>query len=416
MTDKEIKLFNHQLKALEMTKNHNKVAYYLDMGLGKTFVGSEKMKLLGANLNIIVCQKSKIEDWCEHIKEFYKEYNVIKYNKPVNIPKGPTVIVINYDLLWRRPELLNLKDFTLMLDESSYIKNESSKRTKFVLKMKPSNVILLSGTPISGKYEELWSQCKLLGWDITKTSFWNTYVNFKLLNIGGFKIKKIIGYRNVERLKRKLRQYGAVFMKTEDVFDLPNQVDIEVKIANTKIYKIFKKDRIYIDENITLIGYTTLTKMLYERQLCSIYNSNKLNQLKTLLESTNDRIIIFYNFKEEYNQISKLCEDLDKPISVINGEVNNLENYNTCDDSVTLVQYQAGAMGINLQKCNKIIYYSLTLRSELFEQSKKRTHRIGQERTCMYYYLIVEDSIEENIMKALKERKDYTDALFEEGD
>ena len=54
------------------------------------------------------------------------------------------------------------------------------------------------------------------------------------------------------------------------------------------------------------------------------------------------------------------------------------------------------------------------MRSELFEQSKKRTHRIGQERTCMYYYLIVKDSIEENIMKALKERKDYTDALFEE--
>ena len=307
MTVNKVKLFEHQLKALELTKDKHRVAYYLDMGLGKTFVGSEKMKLLGENLNIIVCQKSKIEDWYEHIKTYYPFYNVIKYNKQVEI-KDNTVLIINYDLLWRRPELLKLKDFTLMLDESSYIKNETSKRSKFILKMKAKNVILLSGTPISGKYEELWSQCKLLGWDITKTTFWNTYIKFKLLDVGGFKIKKITGYKNVERLKRKLREYGSVFMKTEDVFDLPKQIDIEVKVDNTKIYKMFKKDRLYIHDDIELVGDTTLTKMLYERKLCSIYNPNKFNQLKALLESTNDRIIIFYNFKEEYNQILKsLC-------------------------------------------------------------------------------------------------------------
>ena len=71
-------------------------------------------------------------------------------------------------------------------------------------------------------------------------------------------------------------------------------------------------------------------------------------------------------------------------------------------------------MGINLQKCNKIIYFSLTLSSELFEQSKKRTHRIGQDKTCFYWYLITEKSIDENIYKTLQERRDYTDELFKE--
>ena len=67
------------------------------MGLGKTFVGSEKMKELGEDLNIIVCQKSKIDDWYEHIKTFYPNYNVIKYDKPQEI-KPNTVIIINYDI------------------------------------------------------------------------------------------------------------------------------------------------------------------------------------------------------------------------------------------------------------------------------------------------------------------------------
>lgn len=407
-----VKLFPHQVKSLEETKDKNRVAYYLDMGLGKTFVGSEKMKMLNANINLIVCQKSKINDWYEHMKKYYPNYNIIKYSKTQEIP-DESVVIINYDLIWRREEFRKLKNFTLVLDESSYIKNEKSNRSKFILKLKPQNIILLSGTPTGGKYEELYSQCKLLGWDITKKAYWNTYIRYKLIDIGGFKMPKVIGYKNTERLKRKLRDHGSIFMKTEEVFDLPEQIHNRILIDNTAWYKMFKKDRLLIHDDMELVGDTTLTKMLYMRQLCGQYNKHKLDKTKELLESTEDRVIIFYNFKEEYEKIKSICKKLDKPISVVNGSVNDLSNYKDYDNSVTLVQYQAGAMGLNLQLSNKIIYFTLPLSSELFEQSKKRTHRIGQDRTCMYYYLIVENSIDEQIFKVLEERKDYTDKLFE---
>ena len=81
-----------------------------------------------------------------------------------------------------------------------------------------------------------------------------------------------------------------------------------------------------------------------------------------------------------------------------------------------MVQYQAGATGLNLQKASKIIYFSLPLSSELFEQSKKRIHRIGQKNNCMYYYLITKKTIEEKILETLKQRKDYTDELFRKDD
>ena len=73
-------------------------------------------------------------------------------------------------------------------------------------------------------------------------------------------------------------------------------------------------------------------------------------------------------------------------------------------------------MGLNLQKANKIIYFTPPLSSELYEQSKKRIHRIGQNKTCFYYNLIVENSIEKTIYATLKKRMDYTDALFRYGD
>ena len=70
-------------------------------------------------------------------------------------------------------------------------------------------------------------------------------------------------------------------------------------------------------------------------------------------------------------------------------------------------------MGLNLQKANKVIYFTLPLMSELFEQSKKRIHRIGQTHACFYYILTVKGSVEEQIKETLEMRKDYTDKLFE---
>lgn len=132
------------------------------------------------------------------------------------------------------------------------------------------------------------------------------------------------------------------------------------------------------------------------------------------MESTEDRIIIFYNFKYECQKLQEICKKLKKPVSIVNGDQRDLKNYEQHEDAVTLIQYQAGAMGLNLQKANKIIYFSFTRSSELFEQSKKRTHRLGQARTCFYYYLIAENSIENDIYETLKLRKDYINQLFEE--
>ena len=381
------------------------------------------MKQLSAKVNLVVCQKSKVEDWCNHFKEYY-HYKIFDLTKAKELSefcgmaageRFSVVGIINYDLIFRRPELANLKDFTLMLDESSLIQNEQSKRSKFILrKLNPTNVILLSGTPTGGKYEKLWSQCKLLGWKISKDAFWKTYVEFHFDNKDGFPLKVIDGYKNVDRLKRKLREYGAVFMKSEEVFDLPNQIDNNIYVSTTKEYRKFRKDAIVKFDNQEFVGDTSLTKMLYERMLCGFANAEKLSAFKDLLESTNDRLIVFYNFTNELMALTNILIERERPFSVINGDTKDLSAYENSEDSVTLIQYQAGAMGLNLQKSNKIVYFTPPLSSELFEQSKKRTHRIGQERTCFYYYLICRNSIEEKIYRTLKMRRDYTERLFEE--
>lgn len=422
-----MKLFEHQQAELEATKDFNKVAYYHDMGLGKTFTGAEKMHQLGAKVNLVICQKSKVDDWVEHFKDHYAgKINVIDLTKKgainmflhwiTTIETVQFVGVINYELAFRRKELLNLKDFTLMLDESSMIQNENAKRSKFILKMQPKNIILLSGTPTAGKYEKLWSQLHLLGWPISKELYWRQYVDVEYIDNDGFPIKVVRGYKNVDRLKSKMRQYGCRFLKTEEVFDLPDQIDNTIKIQTTKEYRKFKRTLIIEAFDREFVGDTTLTKMLYERMLCGSYNDAKLDAFRDILQSTNDRLIVFYNFDEELQALEDIVidGDLRRPFSIVNGKIKNLYAYEVDKTSVTFIQYQAGAMGLNLQKANKIIYFTPPLSSELFEQSKKRTHRIGQDKSCLYYYLVCKNSIEEKIYATLAMRKDYTDALFEE--
>ncbi len=419
----KIKLFKHQEDILEETKDMNKVAYYLDMGLGKTFVGSEKLHQLNKRANLLICQKSLIPMWINHFKTYYK-YQVFDGTKSTQLNQvlnsyeklRPFVLIINYDLVFRRDlKSVFRHDFTLMLDESSMIQNEKTKRAKYILKTHPDNIILLSGTPTSGKYERLWSQAHLLGWNITKSKYNKIYVNWDTMYLGIQKFKvvnKDHPYKNVQRLKRKLREHGAVFMKTEDVFELPEQNFIPIKVKQSSNYRKFLKDKYLEFDSQELLGDTALTYLLGLRQLSGMYSKEKLDRLSDLIDSTEDRLIIFYNFERELDEIVKIAKNKIRPISIVNGKTKNLTNYETKDDSITLIQYQAGSMGLNLQKANKIVYFTPPQQSELYEQSKKRIHRIGQERSCFYYNLIVEKSVEERIYRALKERRDYTDELF----
>jgi hypothetical protein len=301
-----------------------------------------------------------------------------------------------------------------MLDESSLIQNDASKRTKFILKLKPKNVILLSGTPCGGKYEKLLPQCKLLGWNITKAQYYSDYVVYHEQSFGGgYPVKIVDGYKNVDNLKHNLAQHGAIFMKTDDVFDLPSQMDININVNVTADYKRFLKARYIKFGDTELVGDTPLKRMLYARQLCGMYNPNKLKAFEDLLQSTEDRLIVFYNFDGELNALTQMCGANERPISVVNGHCKDLSAFENLENSVTLINYMAGSMGLNLQKANKIVYFSPPLSSEMFEQSKKRTHRLGQEKPCFYYYLTCGNSIEQHIYEVLKVRKDYTEKLFE---
>lgn len=427
-------LFAYQQAALDRVRGKRACAFYHDMGLGKTFTGAEKLMSDKCwHLALVVCQKSKVADWVDHFRSHYDidvldlttQYGMEMFEMSMDYSDVPdpfgdmpdAVGVINYDLLWRRPNLQALKRFALMFDESSLLQNKSSKRTKAAMKLaaRANELILLSGTPVDGKYERLWTQLNMLGWRIDEKLFWRQYVESETTMREGFPITKVTGYKNEERLVRKMKELGCDFLKTDDVIDLPDQRFIRIDVPMSEYYRKFAKTNVITAFGRDFVGDTVFGDLTAKRQLAAAYSRAKLEAFGDLLDGTSKRLVVFYNFDVELEGLTAELEKRYRPYGVLNGKAHDLLPFFDTDDGVALIQYQSGAMGVNLQQADTCVYFSPPLASSLFEQSKKRIHRVGQDKPCTYYELVSKGTIEEKIYDTLAMRRDYTEKLFEMG-
>lgn len=423
-----IQLYPSQQAMLDEVANRSHVAFYVGPGSGKTFLGSEKLMSFGTSWNLVICQKSQINYWVNHFETHYPSVTVTdltKINKLSLAHLRPGVMVINYELVFRRPALLVLRNFSLMLDESSLIQNMQAKRTKFILKLKPDNVVLLSGTPVSGgqldkdegliygKYENLISQLHLLGWPISKKSFWDNYVNWELRQYGEVRVQEVVGYKNIKKLNSMLKSLGCVFRKTEDMVELPEYDEQTIYVSKIPAYNKMQRNGIVTIDGEELIGDLPMTKWLRLRQICAHHTKEKSKVLADLLDSLeNERVVMFYTFIPELEVIKDVVGN-SRPFYQINGDTKdwdeNVWNSSESSNAVVACQYNSGSRGHNMQAAKYIIYMSVTDRAEYFDQSRGRIRRNGQNaKRVMYYHIVCKGSIEEKQLANVRAGVDYT--------
>lgn len=418
-----MKLYKYQSDILNKLKPYNKVALYMEAGTGKTATSSHKAVAYNVPI-IVVAPKAVCSQWIEHFKSVHPEwlrYDLTKKQQLKDFINGEAlnkIGIITYGLVWRRPELLKLSGYTLILDESHNICNATSKQTKGVMKLKYDNLILLSGTPNGGAYEKLYTQMKMLGYKPNKKQFTDRYCNMFTMESGGVKFKvlsKKNPYKNLDELNKILREdLHCVFLKTNDVIELPEQRFIDIAVGETKQYRAFMvNDYIDLGDREYIAGSPT-EKLLYSRYLCGADNSNKIDVLTTLIEGIEDRVIIFYNFNNEHDVLTKLCKKLKRKAFTCNGNVKQVDEFKKCDKSVLLAQIDASGTGLNLQECNKIIYFSPTTKINVYLQSTARIWRVGQRNNCTYWRLI--SGVEKNIYNSLSKGEDFTLKLFKGGE
>lgn len=228
--------------------------------------------------------------------------------------------------------------------------------------------------------------------------------NAVLTNQNGY--LEILGWKNEKKLKNMWNLISKKLTK-EEALDLPNLTFIDILFNKSKEYRTIKKERIFKTEI-----YDNMMKLRHGLRLhCNM--KDKLNFVKDFIESTEDNIVIFYNYNEEYEEIKNI---INKQIYVCNGKEKNYpkkEKWATIKNTVTLANYKSGSEAVEFTYANIIIYFSPTESYTEYYQSYGRCFRNGQDKKVTCYRFITKNTIEEQIYNSLKNKQDFNVNLWE---
>ena len=442
-----IKLYRHQEIALSYMRSNNFFSLFMEQGTGKTIPSLCRILDLLRSGKIedalVVAPKSALGAWerdIEHFEELDRE--ILRDN----------ITLINYDKVWRGEEKSPYykKYGCIILDEAHAIKNRTSRRSKFLLKIASlaDYRYLLTGTPIgNGQLENIWALYCFLDPYIERGRVYSrifkeymeenasgeykgSYMEFQsrycILNM----YHKPTSYINVKELQSIINDH-SYRVKKIDCLDLPEKLPDEVIYCELKekaLYKKLHNDSAILEYEI--LAENPLSRMIKLRQLCAGHiktekelietKTEKLEILEELIEGYEDdkKLVIFADFKYSIRKITELLKRLKIKHIVLDGDQKDKTIWRQfqADKSIRVIvcQYQTASAGIDLFASDTIIYYEPQLRSNTLEQSRDRIHRTGQKNKCSYIHLITKGTIEVDIYRALAGYSDFGEKLFTE--
>ncbi len=349
------------------------------------------------------------------------------------------VLVVNYESAWRlEAELLKWSPDCVIADEGHKIKTHNIAASKAMHKLgaKAKYRLLLTGTVITNKAVDVFSQYKFADPRVYGQSFYAFRNRF--FDMCGYGNYTPVLKRSMEPEFMKLLHSIAFRATKAECLDLPETVDIvrhvDLEPSAAKIYKDLVRDSFAELVSGTVTPTNVLTKMLRLSQLTGGFlggdesprpqqvSSIKLETVEDILESTMQegrKLVIIARFVPELDAICKLLEKRKVKYSRISGEVKNRDEqvaaFQTDPETMVFVgQIATAGMGITLTAASTMVFYSLDYSMSNFEQTKARIHRVGQKNACAYIYLTARGTVDEKVLKALKDKADMAKALVDD--
>lgn len=415
-------------------RSSNYFALFMEQGTGKTIPSLCRiLDLLRSGAieeALVVAPKSALGAWERDIELFNDlDREILKDG----------ITLINYDKVWRgdKKSPYYKKWGCIILDEAHLIKNRTSRRSKFILRIATMSDYryILTGTPIgNGQLENIWSLYCFLdpylerGYPYSRI-FGGSYKTFEdrycILNM----YHKPSSYIHVKELQEIINEH-SYRVKKVDCLDLPEKLPdeiIKVDQAEKTLYKKLATESAILEYEI--LADNPLSRLIKLRQLCSGHikldsgeilevKNEKLNILQELLEGYEDdkKIVIFAEFKYSIGKIAELLKKMKIKHVILDGDQKDKTIWRKfqADKKIRVIvcQYQTASAGIDLFASDTIIYYEPTLRSNTLEQSRDRIHRTGQANKCSYIHLLTRGTVEVDIYRALAGYSDFSEALF----
>lgn len=401
-----------------------------DVGLGKTIMALEHARRHDVTRLVVIAPASKVRtgDWQREVERFFDSYSsdtmpVEQFNKEyghnisgVNTVKvhtlrnRPECEVVSYEMFAKRFKEFLDPNVTLIIDECHFICNATARRSKAILKVaqQAHQWIGLSATPLPNGWRSAETYAVLTRLVRNKTEFVTRFVIIDRSK--GFPL--ILGYREYETLNRWWASIAKPLIRTGDL-QLPSRsIAIEPPLTATllKTYKKAIKERVYGEELLDSPSKLFAT-------LRQIPTPARIEALHSVLDSTDEHVVIFYNFNSERDAILELLAKSFKERKTYeqSGHASELpprDKWSNLQPSVTLVQYQSGSQAIELTYASVTVYFSPCTSFANYEQSKGRTRRNGQQKTTLFYHIAAENTLDRHIWSILSKKRDFSTDLM----
>ena len=467
------KPYEHQLKALEKSWASDTYALFMEMGTGKSKVLVDNIAILydrGAIKGaLIVAPKGVYKNWDaiefpthlpDHIectKVLWEPTATKKKQAELDTlfdDKGDLkILIMNVEAFSTSKGLDFARSFLnifvgralIGIDESTTIKNPTAKRTKNILKIGDLAKYrrILTGSPVTKSPLDLFSQCEFLDpYHLGHASYYSfraRYANMVKRNFGGRQVQLVVSYRRLDELADILDKFSYRVLK-EDCLDLPEKVFtkrlVELTPEQDKAYKQMKQMALaMLDNGEVMTTVNVMTQLMRLHQItCGHFKAddgtttalknNRMDALLQLLEETDGKVIIWANYRED---IKNIVAALKKAY----GDASTVEYHGGVDSTLRqehIAQFQqkngptryfvgnaqTGGYGITLTAANTVIYYSNSYDLEKRLQSEDRAHRIGQTGSVTYVDLITENTVDDKIVKSLRNKINIANEIMGE--
>jgi SNF2 family DNA or RNA helicase len=463
------KPYAHQLTALEKSWNKENFAYFMEMGTGKTKVLIDNVAMLYDKGKIdgalIIAPKGVVKTWYEqelptHLADHIENVSILwqanitkgqqeKLDSLFEIDSALHILVMNVEALSTEKgvkfasKFINSHKTLMAIDESTTIKTPTARRTKNIIKMGVNAKYkrIMTGSPITKNPLDLYTQCEFLDpWLLDFASYYafrNRYAEMKTMHLRGRSIQVVAGFQNLGELSDKVKDFSYRVLK-EDCLDLPPKNFVKRHITLTadqkRIYEQMKKHAIAMLNKKVTTTVTVLTQLMRLHQITCGYvtaddgtiqevESNRLNELMSVLEETEGKVIIWANYQFSVSDIIQKITKVYGSDSYVHyygltpqedrqDYIRKFQNDPKC--RFIIGTPQTGGYGITLTQANTVVYYSNGYDLEKRLQSEDRAHRIGQKKNVTYIDIIAEDTIDEKIVEALRSKIDIASQVMGE--
>ena len=464
--------YQHQKEVFDASWNSKSWALFLEMGTGKTKVTIDTIAKLYCegeiNAAVVIAPKGVYGNWVAkeiplHMPDDVPSAVVLwqpnltqKFKAELLALRNDTeslkILVMNVEAFSSKKGTDVAKWFVkgnpqcmVAVDESTSIKNRSAKRTKSIVALGKDAKYrrILTGSPITKNPMDLYAQCAFLGTDIlgfeSFYAFQGRYAVMKTRKFGNRSFQEITGYRNLDELNHKLESFSSRILK-EDCLDLPEKIYMRRHVPLTReqetAYQQMKEMALAMLEKGELsTPQSVLTQIMRLQEICcghlktddgeiQAIPNNRMNELLDVISEMNGKIIVWASWVYDIEQIEKQLAKVYGPRSVrtfygataADERDKMVAEFQDPDSELRffVANPRTGGYGLTLTAATNMVYYSNQYDLEIRLQSEDRAHRIGQTKHVLYVDLISPNTVDEKIIKALRDKIDIAQRVLGE--